>query len=211
MKRTNDIEAFAVQIPDSLENMQLPSPELLTMYKNYEERVLWLDCEISYSSLEAERMILQWNREDKGLPVEKRKPIKLLIFSLGGDLSVYDSIADVISLSKTKVIGINMGIAASAACCIFLSCHERLTLPNSRFLLHRGSVDGLSGTYAEIVSAIDDYQEQIERLCDAIINKTKIKREDIDEKMQSDWYLSAEEAVKYGLCSKIVDDIDDIL
>lgn len=211
MKGRNEIEAFAVHIPETLENMQLPSPELLTLYRNYDERVLWLDCDVSDACLEIERMILQWNREDKGLPVENRKPIKLLIFSLGGDLSVYDSISDIIALSKTKVIGVNMGIAASAACCIYLACHERLALPNSRFLLHRGSVDGLSGTYAEIVSAINDYKEQIERLCEAIMEKTNIEKYDIDEKMQSDWYMSSEEALKYGVCDRIVKDIDDIL
>lgn len=155
-------------------------------------------------------MILRWNKEDEKIPVEERKPIKLLFFSMGGSLEVYESLSDLISLSKTKVIGVNMGIAASAACFIYLNCHERLMLPSAKFLMHKGSVDSLSGTYAEIVAAIDNYEEQIHKLCDKIKEKTKIKQEDLDEKMQSDWWMMAKEAVEYGVCDRIVKDLSEI-
>lgn len=124
-----------IAIPENIENMQLPSPELLTFYKNFEDRILWIDNEINDYSIEYAKYIMQWNRDDKlaGIKKEDRKPIKLLFFSPGGDLNVNNMLVDTIALSETKVIGINCGMAASAACFIYLSCHERLTLPNAQF------------------------------------------------------------------------------
>lgn len=200
-----------IQLPPNLENLSLPAPELVTYYQNLNNRTVWIDFEIDESCLEVERLILHWNKEDEGVPQDQRKPIKLLIFSPGGALSVYESLADVISMSNTKVIGVNMGEAASAACFIYLSCHERLALPSAKFLLHRGSVDGLSGSYAEVIAAIESYQEQIEKLCAKIVEKTSIKAENIEEYMQADWYMTAEEAVQYRVCDRIVKNIDEIL
>lgn len=200
-----------IHLPPDIENLALPAPELVTYYRNLSNRMVWIDFEIDESCLEVERLILQWNKEDEGIPVDQRKPIKLLLFSPGGALSVYESLADVISISNTKVIGVNMGEAASAACFIYLSCHERLALPSAKFLLHRGSVDGLSGSYAEVIAMIDAYQEQIEKLCEKIVEKTNIKSEDIEEYMQADWYMTAEEAVQYHVCDRIVKNIDEIL
>ena len=200
-----------IHLPPDIENLALPAPELVTYYRNLSNRMVWIDFEIDESCLEVERLILQWNKEDEGIPVDQRKPIKLLLFSPGGALSVYESLADVISISNTKVIGVNMGEAASAACFIYLSCHERLALPSAKFLLHRGSVDGLSGSYAEVIAMIEAYQEQIEKLCAKIVEKTSIKSEDIEEYMQADWYMTAEEAVQYHVCDRIVKNIDEIL
>lgn len=79
-----------IAIPENVENMQLPSPELLTFYKNFEDRILWIDNEINDYSIEYAKYIMQWNRDDKlaGIKKEDRKPIKLLFFSPGGDLNI---------------------------------------------------------------------------------------------------------------------------
>lgn len=63
---------------------------------------------IEFSSLiEIERKILQYNRIDKDTPVEQRKPIKLFIYSYGGELDAMFSFIDVVALSKTPVWTIN--------------------------------------------------------------------------------------------------------
>lgn len=41
-----------ISIPQDVENMQLPNPELLTFYRNYEDRILWIDDEINDYSIE---------------------------------------------------------------------------------------------------------------------------------------------------------------
>lgn len=201
-----------IAIPENVENMQLPSPELLTFYKNFEDRILWIDNEINDYSIEYAKYIMQWNRDDKlaGIKKEDRKPIKLLFFSPGGDLNVNNMLVDTIALSETKVIGINCGMAASAACFIYLSCHERLTLPNAQFLIHQGA-GSFEGTYDIVVSAITNYQKEIENLGKFVLSRTNILENVFYENFITDWYIDANEAIKYGLCSKIITSLDEII
>lgn len=201
-----------IAIPENVENMQLPSPELLTFYKNFEDRILWIDNEINDYSIEYAKYIMQWNRDDKsdGIKKEDRKPIKLLFFSPGGDLNVNNMLVDTIALSETKVIGINCGMAASAACFIYLSCHERLTLPNAQFLIHQGA-GSFEGTYDIVVSAITNYQKEIENLGKFVLSRTNIPENVFYENFITNWYIDANEAIKYGLCSKIITSLDEII
>lgn len=201
-----------IAIPENVENMQLPSPELLTFYKNFKDRILWIDNEINDYSIEYAKYIMQWNRDDKlaGIKKEDRKSIKLLFFSPGGDLNVNNMLVDTIALSETKVIGINCGMAASAACFIYLSCHERLTLPNAQFLIHQGA-GSFEGTYDIVVSAITNYQKEIENLGKFVLSRTNIPEDVFYENFITDWYIDANEAIKYGLCSKIITSLDEII
>lgn len=201
-----------IAIPENVENMQLPSPELLIFYKNFEDRILWIDNEINDYSIEYAKYIMQWNRDDKlaGIKKEDRKSIKLLFFSPGGDLNVNNMLVDTIALSETKVIGINCGMAASAACFIYLSCHERLTLPNAQFLIHQGA-GSFEGTYDIVVSAITNYQKEIENLGKFVLSRTNIPEDVFYENFITDWYIDANEAIKYGLCSKIITSLDEII
>jgi len=199
-----------IAIPGTVENLQLPSPELLNFYNNLEDRILWIDQEINDYSLEYARYIMYWNKQDKGTPVEERKPIKLLFFSPGGDLSVNNLLVDTITLSSTKVIGVNCGMAASAACFIYLACHERLTLPNAEFLLHKGA-GRFDGEYSIVVAAIMNYQREIENLGKFVLSKTNIPQELFDENFSTDWYMDANEAIEYGLATKIVTNLDEII
>ena len=120
-----------IAIPQSIENLQLPDSSLITFYKNLEKRILWLDSAVDDYFLEYGKYILQWNQEDIGIPAEDRLPIRLLFFSPGGSLDINNAMIDIIKMSKTKVIGINMGIAQSAGAFIYLACHERYTIPIS--------------------------------------------------------------------------------
>lgn len=205
-------EIMHIAIPQNLENMQLPSPELLTYYKNLENRVIWLDTEVDNMWLEYERHIIEWNREDKGIPVDERKPIKLMFFSYGGQIDINYSFIDLIQNSKTPIWGVNMGQACSAACFIFIACHKRFAMPRSSFLIHQGGVDGgFSGTYEQVVAAIMEYQRQMDELGNYLLEYTKITQEMLDDKFASEWYLTANDAVELGVADKIVDDIDEIM
>ena len=111
-----DTAYLDIAIPQNVENLQLPDPSLLQFYKNYSNRILWIDDEITTLTLEYAKMIMQWNFEDKTnkIPNEKREPIKVVFFSPGGDLEVNNCLVDTIQLSETPVIGINVGMAASS-------------------------------------------------------------------------------------------------
>lgn len=201
-----------ISIPQNVENMQLPNPELLTFYKNFEDRTLWIDDEINDYSIEYAKYIMQWNKEDKdaGIEPEDRKPIKLLFFSPGGDLNVNNMLVDTISLSVTPVIGINCGMAASAGCFIYLSCHKRYILPNAQFLIHQGA-GSFEGAYDIVVSAIMNYQREIENLGKFVLSRTNIPEDEFESHFSTDWYLDANEALEYGLCEKIIESLDEII
>lgn len=204
------IDPVVVQIPSEVENVQLPSPELLTFYKDKDNRCLWIDTEINSMSLEICRLIIQWNREDGDLDIVQRKPIKLLFFSPGGDLDVNYTIIDTIKMSKTPVWGINMGSCCSAAAYIYLACHKRFTLPHSYFLFHQGS-GAFNGTYLEILSQIQYYQAQVEELSCIMKENTLYTDEELAENIAGEWYVRADEAIEKGVSHEIVSDINTLL
>lgn len=205
-------ELMQITIPNNLENLQLPSPELLMYYKNLSHRVIWLDTHVDEMWLEYERQIIEWNREDKNIPIEERKPIKLMFFSYGGHIDINYSFIDLIQKSKTPIWGVNMGQACSAACFIFIACHKRFAMPRSSFLIHQGGVDGgFSGTYEQVIAAIMEYQRQMDELGKYLIEYTNITQEILDEKFASEWYLTATDAINLGVADKIIEDIDEIM
>lgn len=207
-----DIAYLDVAIPQNVENLQLPDPSLLQFYRNYENRILWIDDEITTMTLEYAKMIMQWNFDDKknNISVEERTPIKVIFFSPGGDLEVNNCLVDTIQLSKTPVIGVNVGMAASSGCFIYLACHKRYSFPTAEFLLHKGAGQ-FQGGYNEVVAAIMNYQRQIEELGNFVMSRTNIPQAIFDENFATDWYLSAKEAIEYGVAEKIIKSLDEII
>lgn len=193
-------------VPPSVENLELPDPSLLNFYKDLENRIYWIDDEINEYSLDLIQYIIRWNTEDKDIPVEQRKPIRLLFHSPGGDLTVHSAISDIISLSKTPIIGIAIGEVASAAAYIFLMCHKRYALPSAVFLFHKGSI-AASGNANDILTLIEDYQQQLNLLAEKIGQQTSYSIEDIESHLTTDWYIRTEEALKYGVIDGIINDI----
>ena len=204
------MEFVEVQIPKEIANQSLPDPELRNFYLDLENRTFWLDNEVTPYLLELTRYIVRWNKEDKKTPIKKRKPIRIFIFSPGGDLETYRSVADVIQLSKTPVIGVNMGMAYSAAAMIFLSCHQRLMLPSASVLFHKGS-GHLGGSFNEVYAAMLEYQKQVEELSSIIEKNTTYSLEEIEENMNGDWYIRADEALEHKVCHKIIDNIEELM
>ena len=203
-------DPMIIQIPSEIENVQLPTPELLTFYKDKEYRCLWIDDEINNLSLEICRLIIQWNREDEILSINNRTPIKLFFFSPGGDLDVNYTIIDTIKMSKTPVYGINMGSCCSAAAYIYLACHKRFMLPHSYFLFHQGSSQ-MSGTYGEIVAAMEAYQGQVNELSSFMKERTNYTLDEITDNIVGEWYVRKDEAIEKGVCHQIVDDMAILL
>lgn len=195
-----------VIIPGGLDNLTLPDPDLLNQYIDLENRVIWIDDEINLFTLSVIQYIIYWNKADKDVPIEERKPIKLLFFTQGGMLDIYNSVADVIEMSETPVYGFNMGVCASAGAFIFLSCHRRFMLPNAYFLFHKGSI-GFSGNATDVLSLIEDYQEQLELLVQSVVAKTDFTEEEMAEKIMSDFYVRAPLALEKKVVDKVVDDI----
>lgn len=203
-------DLLQIMVPGNLENMQLPSPELLTYYRNLEDRVIWIDYGVDESILEVSKLIMYFNRLDKDIPVENRKPIKLLLYSYGGDGQACFSLLDIIALSKTPVWTINMGVAMSAGLLILLAGHKRFCLKNSTALAHSGS-GGTCGTYEQTEAQMKDYQRFVKTMRDYIIERTDIDAKTLNKYKSKEWYLYSEDQTKYRVVDKIIDDIDEIL
>lgn len=185
----------------------LPNPKLLSFYSCKESRIIWVDDDIDESVLEVSRTILEYNRQDAGIPVEQRKPIKILLYSYGGDGQACFELIDVISLSKTPVYTVNMGVAMSAGLLILLAGHKRYCMPRSTALVHSGS-GGTSGTFEQTEAQMKDYQHFVKMMRDFIMERTKIDQKTLAKNKGKEWYLYPEDQIAYGVVDEVVADID---
>ena len=203
-------EQYEITLPvlPQTANWQLADPSLVNFYSDLENRTYWLSDEINNYTFDLVQYIVRWNREDKDIPVEQRKPIRIIIDCPGGHLSVSETVSNIIKMSKTPVYGIALGYVASGATVIYLSCHKKFALPNSVFVLHKGSCSGVSGTYDEIVAFARDYEKQMETLINFYIDNTNYTEEEVEENIQTDWYIRTGEALEKGIVDELVTDID---
>jgi ATP-dependent protease ClpP protease subunit len=186
----------------------LPDPSLVNYYNDLENRTYWLNDEINHFTFDLVQYILRWNKEDKGIPTEERKPIRIIVDCHGGMLSVTKTIVNIIKMSKTPVHMFALGFVASGASMIYLAGHKRYALPNTTFLLHKGNCGGLSGTFDELLAFMEDYQKDVAELIDFYKENTKFSPEDIENKIQGEWYIRIDEALENGIVDEIVTDID---
>lgn len=203
----NASERMVVAIPQEIENMQLPAPELVGYYQDEQDRILWIEEEIREDLFEISKLILRYNKEDKDIPVEQRKPIKIFINSPGGDLDATLAFIGLVGLSKTPVWTIDAGWAFSAAGLILMSGHKRFALPNTECLIHSGS-GGVQGTYEQNVEQMKNYKALITKMRDFILEQTKIDPKLFKKNSTKDWYISTEEMLELGIVHEIVKDLD---
>ena len=198
-----------VEIPPVLENLQLPSPELLQYYKDANDRVIWVDYDIDDTLMNVTKQILEYNKQDKGIPVENRKPIKLLIFTYGGDLYPTLALIDVIKISKTPVYTYNMGLALSAGFQILISGHKRFCLANSKALYHSGS-GGTQGTYEQTEAQMREYKKMVAYMENNTLNRTKIDLKTFNKNKSKEWYMDANEQINYGIVDSVIESADEL-
>lgn len=185
------------------------SPDAILYNNNIAERIIWLDYDVDDSCTDIVKWIMYWNAQDKGKPIGERKKIKIIISTNGGDLDVTTAIRDAIMLSETPVVTVNISKAYSAGFYIYIAADERYCFPNSTFLIHQGAGQ-FSGNFGEIVSQIQNYQNQISVLGKYIIDRTEITPEMYEEKAADEWFVNAAESVEFGISTKIIESIGDI-
>jgi len=142
---------------------------------------------------------------------DPEKEIKVFINSPGGDADAGFAIYDMMKFIKPKIKNICAGVAASAAVIILLGADKenRVSLPNSRILIHQPST-GVHGTASDIqieASEILKCREKINRM---ISEETNREFEKVENDTKRNYWMSAEEAVEYGLISKIIKTQSDL-
>lgn len=202
-------ENILVEIPDMAKDI-LPEPENLNFYKLLKNRVIYVMGEIDSWILEISKMIQIINIEDVGIPVEERKPIKVFIFSEGGeDLASWNFI-DTIAASKTPVWTIDAGMCMSNGLSLLMAGHKRFALKHSVGMYHSGSAH-LEGIKEQINAATKFIEQQ-----DKSYEKWFMEHCSIDPKLfnrnkKKDWYMTSDEMLEYGIVNEIIDSLDDVL
>ena len=139
------------------------------------------------------------------------EPIKLYINSPGGHVESGDTIHDLIRFIKPKVTVIGTGYVASIATHIFLAPEKenRVCLPNTRFLLHQPS-GGMGGQATDVSIQAQEILRTKARINDIIADRTGQPLERVQEDTERDFWLSAEEAIDYGLLGRVVNSVDEV-
>lgn len=158
-------------------------------------------------------MILQWNKEDRDLPVNKRKKIYIYLNSDGGDVVAGNLALSIIKLSKTPIVTVGLAKCASMASYILAAGHERYCFPNTIVLYHDGQTGYVSsGNKGKDIQKF--YDELDKYNTDFMINNTKMTPEFIEKIKDREYYMFAEEAKELGIVEKIIGkdcDIDEVI
>jgi len=131
-------------------------------------------------------------------------PIKVMIDSPGGDVDAGYAIFDMARFVKPQVWMIGMGLVASAGALILLAApkERRVALPNSHYLIHQ-PLSGLRGVATEIEIHARELEKTRDKLNRLIADETGQKLERVVKDTDRDYWMNAEEAVAYGLVSRI--------
>ena len=132
-------------------------------------------------------------------------PIRIFIDSPGGDADAGYAIFDMIRFVKPDVWTIGMGLVASAAAIIQLAApkERRVGLPNSHYLIHQ-PLSGIRGVATDIEIHAKELDKLKERINKLIADETGVKFKQVEKDTDRDFWMNAEEAVKYGLISRVV-------
>ena len=190
----------------------IPEPEEFNYWTARKNRTFYIDYEIdeSYSLVELAKTIIQMNIDEKDIPTENLKPIRIFIHSYGGDLEQANFFCDLVQTSRIPVITIAMGVAMSAGFLIFLSGHKRYAFKHTQMLVHAGSV-AFSGTASEIEEAQKNYKKQVDEMKAYILERTDIDEKTFNKNKNKDWYLSIDDLKKFNIIDGVITDISTIL
>ena len=167
--------------------------------KLFEARTILIHGEIH--SKVAERVAAQL----LALSAASDDPIRVYVHSQGGHVESGDTIHDLIRFVKPSVIMVGTGWVASAGAHIYLAAdrENRYCLPNTRFLLHQPS-GGVGGQAVDIGIEAKEMIKMRKRLNEVISRQTGQPIERVEEDTRRNFWMSAPEALEYGLVGKIV-------
>lgn len=136
---------------------------------------------------------------------DEKTPIYMYIDSPGGDVDAGFAIFDMIRFINAPVYLIGMGLIASAATLVLLAVDKefRIGLPNSRYLIHQ-PLGGMRGVATDIEIYAKDMEKIRAKLNSLIAEQTGTSLEQVTKDTERDFWLDSDEAVKYGLISKII-------
>ncbi len=145
------------------------------------------------------------------LAAESDDPIRLFVNSQGGHVESGDTIFDMIRFVKPRIFVIGTGWVASAGALIYAAPpkEQRFSLPNTRFLLHQ-PWGGVRGGAADIAIEAEEIVKMRERLNRILSDQTGQPIERVRRDTDRNYWMTAREAIDYGLVGQIVSSVDEV-
>jgi len=137
---------------------------------------------------------------------DEKAIIDVYVNSPGGSVDAGFAIYDVVRFISAPVRCICTGLTASAAVIVLMAAPKkyRLSLPNARFLIHQPS-GGVRGSVSDVKIEANEILKIRQRINNLVAKETGQPPEKVEQDTQRNYWMSAEEALDYGLISKIVD------
>lgn len=135
----------------------------------------------------------------------QKKDITLYINSPGGQVSSTMAILDTMNYVKSDVSTICVGLAASGGAIILSAGKKgkRFALPNAEMMIHQ-PIGGTEGQATDIAITAKQILKLKEKLNKLLAKNTGKPLSQIEKDSDRDYYMSAEEAVRYGLIDEII-------
>ena len=174
--------------------------------KLFEDRIIFLGTPISddiANAVMAQLLCLQ--------SLDPERQISMYINSPGGSFTALTAIYDTMRYIKPDVQTVCLGQAASAAAVLLAAGTKgkRLALPNSRILIHQPATEGGYGQSSDLEIQAREIL-RIRSLMEAMLAEaTGQDVEKVSRDIERDKYLTAEEAVEYGIVDAILTSLKD--
>lgn len=167
------------------------------------DRIIFLGEEVSDNSaglIIAQMLFLEAEDPDKD--------IQFYINSPGGSVSAGFAVYDTMQYIKCDVSTICLGLAASFGAFLLAggAKGKRMVLPNAEIMIHQPAIhgNGVQGQATDIKIMSDHIQHSKKRLNQILAENTGRSIEEIEAATERDHYLSAEEALEFGLIDKVI-------
>ncbi|HEX4971906.1 MAG TPA: ATP-dependent Clp protease proteolytic subunit [Steroidobacteraceae bacterium] len=180
-------------------------PESITDQLSFKSRFVFIFGDINHQMARAtcERLVAMAAQSDA--------PIRVLISSPGGHVESGDAIHDTIRFISAPVTTIGTGWVASAGTHIYLAAEKerRVCLPNTRFMIHQ-PLGGAGGPATDIAIQAKEILRTRERIARTIAKQTGKSYDKVIVDMERDFWLSAKEAIDYGIVSRVIETYKDL-
>lgn len=147
------------------------------------------------------------------MDAQNHDTIDIYLNSPGGEVNSGLAIHDTIRYIHSPVRIINAGLCASIATIINVSVarERRFSLPNSKFLIHQPLISGyVQGPTADIEITANQIMKTRENLNKILADACGKSVKKLEEDTQRDYWMSAAEALEYGLIGKLIDHKKDL-
>lgn len=152
-----------------------------------------------------DKLALATCRRLLALSEDSDAPITMLISSPGGHVESGDAIHDMINFVRAPVTTVGTGWVASAGAHIFRGTQERrVCLPNTRFMIHQPA-GGAGGQATDIAIQAKEILRTRERIARVVAKQTGKPLDKVLSDMERDHWMSADEAVAYGIVSRVIE------